>query len=76
MNRPFGLQFVTEGMHSGDEICAAMEFAGDEVRAVVLHGDQVCAGGNGRAINEDVVRKTLERAKNFVKRLLEIMERA
>ena len=76
MNWPLGVQPITESVHSSDEICAAVEFAGDEVRAIVLHGDEVCAGGNGRAIDEDVIGKTLERAEDFVKRLFEIMERA
>jgi hypothetical protein len=51
-----------------------VKFAGHEVRAIVLHGGQVCAGGTGSAINQDVGRKTLEWAEEFMKRLFEIME--
>ena len=73
---PLRVQMVTESLHSGDERCAAMKFAGDEIGATVLNGDQVRACGTGRSVHKNVVWKLLERAEEVGERLVEIMQRA
>jgi hypothetical protein len=70
------VQFVAEGLHSGDEGSAAVKLARNEIGAVVLYGDQVRAIGEWSAINEDVSRRNVQGSENFVKGLLEIVERA
>jgi len=48
--------------------------AGNQIGAVVLNGDEGISCGKGSPVHEDVRRRGIERAENFVERLVEIVK--
>jgi hypothetical protein len=63
-------------LHAGDERRAAVELARHEIGTIVLHSDNVRAGGTRHAVGEDVFRKAFQRPEDAIERLFEIMEGA
>ena len=74
MDRPFGHEFVSEARHSRNKLRTAVECAGNQIRAIVLHSDKRASRGEGRPVHKNVRRWKLEPAEDFVERLFEVVK--